>query len=68
MTLLLRLIGTASEGSDELRCRVMKIISLFKHASEEVSYLDKWMNKVSRSFAVVVAALEEPLRYYLASF
>jgi hypothetical protein len=29
------------------------------HASKEVSYLDTWMNKVSRSFAVVVAALEE---------
>lgn len=37
------------------------------HASEEVSYLDTWMNKVSRSFAIVVAALEEPLRYYMAS-
>jgi farnesyl-diphosphate farnesyltransferase len=45
----------------------MKTISQIKHASEEESYLDTWMNKVSRSFAVVVAALEEPLRYYLAS-
>jgi farnesyl-diphosphate farnesyltransferase len=30
-------------------------------------YLDIWMNKVSRSFAVVVPAVEEPLRYYLAA-
>jgi farnesyl-diphosphate farnesyltransferase len=31
------------------------------------TYLDTWMNKVSRSFAVVVPAVEEPLRYYLAA-
>ena len=30
-------------------------------------YLDKWMSKVSRSFAVVVAALEEPLSQRLAA-
>jgi farnesyl-diphosphate farnesyltransferase len=45
----------------------METISPFKPASEEVSYLDTWMNKVSRSFAIVVAALEEPLKYYMSS-
>lgn len=45
----------------------MKTISPFVQASEEIAYLDTWMNKVSRSFAVVVAALEEPLRYYMAA-
>ena len=30
-------------------------------------YLEKWMSKVSRSFAVVVAALEEPLSQRLAA-
>ncbi|RPI31106.1 MAG: hypothetical protein EHM70_12305, partial [Chloroflexota bacterium] len=34
---------------------------------EEISYLDTWMNKVSRSFAVVVAALEEPLKTQMAT-
>jgi farnesyl-diphosphate farnesyltransferase len=33
---------------------------------EETSYLETWMNKVSRSFAVVVAVLDEPLRSYLS--
>ena len=34
---------------------------------DETSYLETWMNRVSRSFAVVVAALEEPLRSYMAA-
>jgi farnesyl-diphosphate farnesyltransferase len=45
----------------------MKTILPFKLSREEISYLDTWMNKVSRSFAVVVAALEEPLRHYMAT-
>jgi farnesyl-diphosphate farnesyltransferase len=45
----------------------MKTAAPLEQASENVSYLDTWMNKVSRSFAVVVAALEEPLKYYLAT-
>ena len=39
----------------------------FKLNQEEGVYLDTWMNKVSRSFAVVVAALEEPLKRYMAA-
>ena len=39
----------------------------FQLSSEEVIYLETWMNRVSRSFAVVVAALEEPLRSYMAA-
>jgi farnesyl-diphosphate farnesyltransferase len=42
-------------------------MSTFQQTKEEVSYLDTWMNKVSRSFAIVVAALEQPLRSQLAS-
>jgi farnesyl-diphosphate farnesyltransferase len=34
---------------------------------ENVRYLDIWMNKVSRSFAVVVASLEEPLKFYMSA-
>lgn len=34
---------------------------------EEDSYLNIWMNKVSRSFAVVVTALEEPLKNYMSA-
>ena len=40
----------------------MNTVIGYKSAREVSSYLDTWMNKVSRSFAVVVAALEEPLR------
>lgn len=36
-------------------------------SKEETSYLETWMNKVSRSFAAVVAVLEEPLRAYLST-
>jgi farnesyl-diphosphate farnesyltransferase len=35
-------------------------------SAAEGDYLETWMNKVSRTFAVVVATLEEPLRHYLA--
>ena len=31
----------------------------------EITYLDTWMNKVSRSFALVVASLEDPMSHYL---
>jgi farnesyl-diphosphate farnesyltransferase len=34
-------------------------------SAAEITYLDKWMNKVSRSFALVVASLEEPMSHYL---
>jgi farnesyl-diphosphate farnesyltransferase len=42
-------------------------MSIFHNTKEEISILDTWMNKVSRSFAVVVAALEEPLRSHMAT-
>ncbi len=45
----------------------MNAMDPFQLSSEEVIYLETWMNKVSRSFAVVVAALEEPLRSYMAA-
>jgi farnesyl-diphosphate farnesyltransferase len=34
---------------------------------EQNAYLDEWMNRVSRSFAVVVSFLEEPLKTYLST-
>jgi farnesyl-diphosphate farnesyltransferase len=33
----------------------------------ETAYLDTFMNKVSRSFALVIPALEKPLNYYLST-
>ena len=41
--------------------------STFRLSAAEITYLDKWMNKVSRSFALVVASLEEPMCHYLAA-
>ena len=41
-------------------------ISTLKLSPTEVTYLETWMNKVSRSFAVVVSSLEEPMSSYLA--
>lgn len=38
----------------------------FQVSEQQIDYLDTWMNKVSRSFAIVVPSLEEPLRYYLS--
>jgi farnesyl-diphosphate farnesyltransferase len=38
-----------------------------RQSSQDINYLETWMNKVSRSFAVVVSVLEEPLRSYMAS-
>ena len=35
--------------------------------TKEIFYLNQWMERVSRSFAVVVSALEEPLKQYLAA-
>ena len=35
-------------------------------AEEQSIYLDQWMNGVSRSFAVVVSFLEEPLKTYVS--
>jgi farnesyl-diphosphate farnesyltransferase len=35
-------------------------------SAAEGDYLETWMNKVSRTFAMVVATLEEPLSHYLA--
>ncbi|MFN2203319.1 MAG: squalene/phytoene synthase family protein [Caldilineaceae bacterium] len=34
---------------------------------EQVDYLSEWMQKVSRSFALVVPFVEEPLTHYLAT-
>lgn len=34
-------------------------------SAAEIAYLDVWMNKVSRSFALVVASLEDPLSHYM---
>ena len=34
-------------------------------STAEITYLDTWMNKVSRSFALVVASLEDPMSHYL---
>ena len=36
----------------------------FSQVSEQSAYLEEWMNRVSRSFAVVVSFLEEPLKSY----
>jgi farnesyl-diphosphate farnesyltransferase len=36
----------------------------FSQLSEQSAYLEEWMNRVSRSFAVVVSFLEEPLKSY----
>lgn len=36
----------------------------FSGVSEQTAYLEEWMNRVSRSFAVVVSFLEEPLKSY----
>ena len=35
--------------------------------TKEIFYLNQWMERVSRSFAVVVSALEEPLRQFMAA-
>lgn len=40
---------------------------LFTLTPTETEYLDTAMNKVSRSFALVIPALEEPLNYYLST-
>ena len=42
-------------------------ISALKQSPAEITYLETWMNKVSRSFAVVVTSLEEPMNHYLAA-
>jgi farnesyl-diphosphate farnesyltransferase len=39
----------------------------FTQESEQNAYLDEWMNRVSRSFAVVVSFLEKPLKTYLST-
>jgi farnesyl-diphosphate farnesyltransferase len=38
-----------------------------KLTSHQKGYLSTWMNKVSRSFAVVVTCLEEPLSHFMAT-
>jgi farnesyl-diphosphate farnesyltransferase len=45
---------------------MLERISTLKLSPTEITYLETWMNKVSRSFAVVVSSLEEPMRSYLA--
>ncbi len=39
----------------------------FRPTSAQKSYLDTFMNKVSRSFAILIPYLEEPLNYFLAT-
>ena len=39
----------------------------FRLTPGQIKYLGMWMNKVSRSFAIVVAAVEEPLKHYLST-
>lgn len=39
----------------------------FQISEQQIDYLDTWMNRVSRSFAIVVPSLEEPLRHYLST-
>lgn len=39
----------------------------FRLGEEQRSYLSEWMHKVSRSFALVVPFVEEPLTHYLAT-
>lgn len=39
----------------------------FKLTANQEGYLSTWMNKVSRSFAVVVTCLEEPLNHFMAT-
>lgn len=39
----------------------------FSPEFEQNAYLDEWMNRVSRSFAVVVSFLEEPLKTHLST-
>ena len=41
--------------------------TLFELTSTQQTYLDTFMNKVSRSFAVVVPCLEEPLNHVMAA-
>jgi len=45
----------------------MNATNTFRLTSEDEIYLETWMNRVSRSFAVVVAALEDPLRSYMGA-
>lgn len=43
------------------------ITDTFHLNSQQTIYLDTWMNRVSRSFALVIPCLEEPLNHYLAT-
>lgn len=45
----------------------MSKFSMFKLTPVEIAYLDTFMNKVSRSFALVIPVLEDPLNYYLST-
>jgi len=45
----------------------MKQGDQFTISARQIEYLDTWMNKVSRTFAVVVPAVEPPLQHYLAT-
>jgi farnesyl-diphosphate farnesyltransferase len=47
--------------------RVLRQLSRFEPVPSQMTYLDSMMNKVSRSFAVVVPCLEEPLNHYLST-
>ena len=39
----------------------------FTISEQQIEYLDTWMYKVSRSFAIVVRAVEVPLQHYLST-
>jgi farnesyl-diphosphate farnesyltransferase len=45
----------------------MSELALFTISPTETRYLNTYMNKVSRSFALVVPVLEEPLNHYLST-
>lgn len=44
----------------------MKPVSTFALTQSETKYLSDWMDKVSRSFAIVVRMIEDPLKSYLS--
>ncbi|MGB7094084.1 MAG: hypothetical protein WBD62_05490, partial [Anaerolineales bacterium] len=39
----------------------------FTISEQQIEYLDTWMYKVSRSFAIVVRTVEVPLQHYLST-
>jgi farnesyl-diphosphate farnesyltransferase len=56
-----------SEISDHQEVRAMPRLARFEATPLQKIYLDTVMNQVSRSFALVVPCLEEPLNHYMAT-